>query len=280
MIAHRITFGVVPQRKRREAEDAVESYISVLLHNGQAVGEYFLVVQEGQLCAYVQLAGINALSPKYESIYTVKRMADLVGIFGQRPKWTAIDDEAPKRDTTWTKAPFLYLFTNMCDWESPLCRGDNGKPIPIYRLPGTHEDREAIYFWQHTYREYDAIWMGCGHLEIPTYKEMASPRSELSQQGREICAKVESATGVPTYYFLMRYWGRRCGEEKRRCPGCGRSWWSQHATEGGQRFWEFPFRCNKCRLVSHLADSYDNERHAVIGEWKKRKRSTPSTRMQ
>ena len=271
MIAHKVIFGAVPRGRRSEAEDVVESYISVLLHNGQALGEYFLVLQEGLLCAYVQLAGVDALKTKYESTYSAKWTAEAIRLFGQNPKWTVIDDEAPKRDTTWTKAPFLYLFTNMFDWESPLCRGDNGRPIPIYRLPGTHEDREAIYFWQRTYREYDAIWMGCGHLEIPTYREMASPHSELSQQGREICAKVESVTGLPTYYFLMRYWGRRMGEEKRKCPGCGGSWRHRHTTEDDKRFWQFPFQCDKCRLVSHLADSYDDERHAVIGEWKKKR---------
>lgn len=277
MIAHKITFGAVPQGKRSEAEDAVESYISVLLHNGQAVGEYFLVLQERLLCAYVQLAGVNALKPKYESRYSAKSMAAIIRLFGQNPKWTVIDDEAPKRDTTWTKAPFLYLFTHMFDWQSPLCRGDNGKPIPIYRLPGTHEDREAIYFWQRTYREHDAIWIGSGTLEIPTYREMASPCSELSQQGREICGKAESVTGVPTYYFLMRYWGRRRGEEERKCPGCGQTWRTQHPIEGITEFWKFPFQCDACRLVSHAADTYDDERHARIGEWKAKKRAEPST---
>lgn len=273
MIAHKVIFGVIPPRRRSDAECAVESYISVLLHNGQAVGSYFLVVQDGVLCAYVQLAGLNALKLQYESAHTAKRIAAIVEVFGHPPKWTIIDDEAPKRDVTWMKAPFLYLFTHMDDWESPLCRGDNGKAIPIYRLSGTHEDREAIYFWQRTYQKYDAIWMGCGNLEMPTYRELASPSSALSQQGRQICAKIESTTGQPTYYFLMRYWGRRLGEESRKCPGCGKAWRTSHATESSNQFWHFPFRCDSCRLVSHKADSYDDERHSVIGEWKTKKRT-------
>jgi predicted nucleic acid-binding Zn ribbon protein len=183
-----------------------------------------------------------------------------------------VDDEAPQRDTTWSNAPFLYLSTHMNDWESPLCRGDNGKPIPLYRLTGAHEDRESIYFWQQTYREYDAIWMGCGHLEIPVYCELALPDSELSQQGRSICRKVESATGIPTYYFLMRYWGRKDCEEKRLCPGCGCEWHKKNSVGQLNRFCDFTFMCRKCKLVSHIADSYDDSRRARIGEWQATKR--------
>jgi len=267
MILNKVIFGPVPPRKRQEAEDAVENYISVLLHNGQAVGEYFHVLQNGELCAYVNLAGVNALSPRYQSTYTADRLNKIRVLFNQEPKWTTADDEVPARDTTWTNAPFLCLYTHMFDWESPLRRGDNGKPIPLYRLPGSHEDHEAIYFWQRTYRDYDAIWLRCGHLEIPVYRELALPGSELSQNGCDICKKVESVTGVPTYYFLMRYWGRKEGEERRRCPSCGCAWRTKQPARQPNSFYDFAFLCRKCRLVSHMADSCDEPRHASIGEW-------------
>jgi predicted nucleic acid-binding Zn ribbon protein len=267
MILNKVTFGPVPPRKRQEAEDAVESYISVLLHNGQAVGEYFHGMQNGELCAHVNLAGMGALSGKYQSAYAADRLATIMEVFGQLPRWTVLDDEVPKRDTTWTRAPFLYLFTNSFDWESPLCRGDTGKPIPIYRLPGSHEDRQAIYSWQQTYRDYDSIWIGCGHLEIPVYRELAMPDSELSRNGREICQYVESVTGVPTYYYLMRYWGRKNGEENRLCPGCGGVWRTEGPVALKSNFCAYGFQCAKCRLVSSMAVATDDLRHARIGEW-------------
>ena len=273
MILHRVIFGSAPKGKRQEAEDAVDSYISVLLHNGQACGEYFHVMQGGKLCAYVHLAGIHALSPKYHSSYQADRLSKVMAIFNCKPRWTPIDDEVPRQDTTWTKAPFLYLFTNLFDWESPLHRGDSGMPIPLYRLPGTHEDRESAYFWQQSYRDYDAIWMRCGRLEIPVYRQLADPRSELSQQGRDICERVESVTGIPTYYYLMRYWGRKGTEEKRKCPGCGRAWRTLHPIDHPDGPWNFAFQCKKCRLVSHVADSHDDTRHAGIGEWPKTRKS-------
>ncbi|MGA2983863.1 MAG: DUF2310 family Zn-ribbon-containing protein [Terriglobia bacterium] len=274
MILYKLIFGRVEKKNRRDAEDVAESYIGVLLHNGQACGEYFTVVREGNLIAYVNLQGIRAQSLEYHSKYGMKELKKVTDLFGKPPEWILVDDDAPKRDTTWTKARFLYLFTHMNDWESPLCRGDNGKRIPLYRLPGTHEDREAIYFWQRTYRKYDEIWVGCGELEIPVYKQLADPSSELSQKGRDICRGVEKVTGVPAYYFLMRYWGRRRGEDKRACPGCGRPWRSNHPVDHPRGWWQFAFQCPSCRLVSHIADSYDDERHAVIGEYKKQRERT------
>jgi predicted nucleic acid-binding Zn ribbon protein len=83
------------------------------------------------------------------------------------------------------------LFTHKNDWESPICRGDNGESVPLYFLPGEHEDREKIYFLQQEYRDYDSIWMSCGELEIPVYKQLATPDSELSSTGRELCTYIE-----------------------------------------------------------------------------------------
>jgi len=268
MILHKVTFGPVPPRKRPDAEDAIDSYISVLLHNGQVVGKYFQVAQNGELCAYVNLAGVKALATKHQSAHASDRLEKLAAIFNQMPRWTIVDDDVPKRDTTWKGAPFLYLFTSLLsDWGSPLCRGDTGKRIPLYSIAGPHEDREAIYFWQYAYCDHDAIWMACGKLEIPAYRQLAMPDSELSQKGRDVCRMVESATGAPTYYYLMRYWGRKDGEDLRPCPGCGRPWHLKKPAGRSNRFHDFGFRCEKCRLVSHVADSYDDPRHAGIGEW-------------
>jgi len=281
MILHKVIFGPVPPRKRRDAEDAIDDYICVLHHNGQAVGEYFQATQNGELCAYVNLSGVKALSAKYQSTRASNRLEKLVAIFNQMPIWTVLDDDVPKSDPTWKGAPFLYLFTCMTsDWGSPLCRGDNRKQIPLYRIACPYEVREEIYFWQRAYCDHDAIWIGSSKLEIPAYRQLAMPDSELSQQGRDVCRKVESATGVPTYYYLMRYWGRKDGEDLRPCPGCGRPWHLKKPTGRSNRFHDFGFRCEKCRLVSHLAASYDDPRHASIGEWQgtgKRTRSSATS---
>ena len=267
MILHEVTFGPVDRKNRQDAEIFVEYYLAALLHNGQVCGEYFIVVKKGSLTALLSLSGMKAKSLRYHCKYGKKRFKQIKEFFGKPPQWKLLEDVGPKRDTTWMGAPFLYLCTDHLTWESPLCRGDNGKPIPLYRLPGAHEDREAIYFWQDAYHAYDAIWMKCSALEIPVYKQLADPSSELSQQGLKICKAIEKVTGVPTYYYLTRYWGRRDNEDKRKCPGCGSAWRMANPSHRSSGFWHFAFQCKRCRLVSHLADSNDDERHAVIGEF-------------
>jgi len=270
MILYKVIFGNVGKHKREEAENLVQYYISALLHNGQACGEYFTVLQKGNICAYVNLQGKDANSPQYHCIYGNKWLEKIEDIFGNKPIWKVIDDEIPQTIEDWDQAPFMYLFTRMNDWESPICRGDNGNPVPLYLLPGEHEDREKIYFWQRKYRDYDSIWMGCGELEIPVYKQLAAPGSELGLTGREICAYIEKATGVPTYYYLMRHWGRRKGEDQRACPACGQKWAQAYkAKMNDSPFHAFDFMCEPCRLVSHVSSACDDERHAVIGEWRK-----------
>ena len=67
---------------------------------------------------------------------------------------------------------------------------------------------------------HDLLQLECGPLEIAAYRELAEPCSALAREGRALAASVEQATGVPTYYYLLRYWGRP-SEHDRPCPGCG-----------------------------------------------------------
>ncbi|MGB5886101.1 MAG: DUF2310 family Zn-ribbon-containing protein [Acinetobacter venetianus] len=53
-------------------------------------------------------------------------------------------------------------------------------------------------------------------------------------------------------------------EDTRLCPSCGQNW---STGLNSSEFHHFAFQCDQCRLVSHLAVSYEDERHAVIGEW-------------
>jgi predicted nucleic acid-binding Zn ribbon protein len=267
MILYEVTFGPVDRKNRQEAEDVVQSYIAGLLHNGQAYGQYFLISRNGFLTGYINLADVQAKSLSYHSEWGRKDFKKVKAFFEKAPQWKLLDDAAPKRQATYKDAPFLYLFTHMFDYESPLCRGDNGKLIPYYRLLGTYQERNDIYCWQGAYREHDSIWIGSGKLEIPAYKQLAEPFSELSEYGIKICKTIEKITGIPTYYYLMLYFGRRKDEDKRKCPSCGRVWRTKHPMNNSI-FWHFPFQCEKCRLVSHAAVSYDNRRLAAVGEFK------------
>lgn len=269
MILANVKFACPTKALRSRVEKLVESYLPRLLHQGQIGSEYVYAWSGGVMNAYVQLVAPDAFAIRHHSDYGRETLAELTKAAGKAPAWTILDDEDRKWTATWRGAPFLYLFTNAFDDGPAFCRGDNGKPVPLYYFPIPYRERESIYFWQNNYQHHDHVWLDCGKLEIPAYRELADPTSELSEHGRDLCQQVEEATGIPACYFLMRYWGRRKNEDKRKCPGCGRPWRTEHATEKRTDFWQFAFQChNKCRLVSHCGDTFDNERHALIGEFK------------
>lgn len=165
-----------------------------------------------------------AFELKYHPDWGIKRLNEVIHAFGHEPKWILLDDDIPKKLSDYKNSPFLYLRTSAYRLESSIRRGDNGKRISPIMLPVSSQINDDIYGWERVYRQYDRIWLDCGVFEIPVYKQLADPKSELSDEGRQICSAVEEATGVPTYYYLMRYWCRKTGENQRRCPACGNKW--------------------------------------------------------
>ena len=267
MITAQITFGGCGSGdKLLEEKNLVEEYLGTLIKNGQLYGEYVLTCQRNTLIAFVYFADSEALLEQSHSELGKKQLGLIVKHFEIQPKSTILEEVASASD--WQSAESFYLFTHLFDSTSPVCHGKTGKPIPTYKLPVSDSIQEGLYFWAESYRHHDAIWLESGVLEIPAYKQLADPHSGLARQGRELCTKIEQATGKATFYYLHRYWGRKGqAEENRLCPVCGCRWHvGDIANENG--FWVFPFRCYPCRLVSHKADSFEDERHARIGEYR------------
>jgi len=266
MILANVILGRRSRGARETLEDVAESYLSALFQSGQLCGEYFVTWTKGLLNAHVLLAGPHAFDLRYHSVWGKKDLGRVTEAFGRKPVWRMLDDEAGHRATSRNGSRFNYLFTHAFDWASPVCRGDGKGAVPVFTLPITFAQKADLHSWQRSYFYHDHIWLGSGALEIAAFRQLADPASELSQDGRDLCRDLEAATGIPTFYYLMRYWGRRKGEDRRRCPGCGGRWKVTH--EGKRRhFGEFDFRCEKCRLVSHAGVSTDGGRHTSIGEF-------------
>jgi len=280
MFLAQITFGSDggKSRRREELKDAAEWYLACLLKNGQIYGDYLLAWSRGRLLAYVYVGRPDSLAARYHSKWGKSDLHRVVQLFGQPPKCDILEDDVPKRFAPWKRSGSFYLYTNALAAASPLCCGDTGSPIPLYLLPLTQETREQLYFWARAYNHHDNIWLGSAALEIPAYKQLADPKSDLSVTGRKLCAKVERATGKPTFYYLARFWGRVIGEDERPCPLCGGKWHPSRSPDDERPFFPyerpffpFHFRCKKCRLVSNCADVCDDQRHARIGEFKRAK---------
>ncbi len=250
-----------------ELVERAEAYLVALLRNGQIIGDYLLGLDAGVLTAYVGLAGADALAPRAYSRWAAEELQRLVEQAGAEPAWTLLGDTPPE-DASWQGAPSLYIQTSLFEHGSPVHHGGTGAAVPLYRLPLPDLERDRLGLWAGEYRHHEGIWLASADLEMPAYEQLVDPKSGLAAEGRRMCAQIEAATGVPTYYFLIRYWGRRTGEEQRVCPGCGQTWatgltWRAHA------WWEFAFRCEACRLVSHEASTSEDERRARRGEYRR-----------
>jgi predicted nucleic acid-binding Zn ribbon protein len=264
MILTQISFGHGHPFDKGELEDIAENYVTSLFHSGQLCGEYFLTWIKGHLTCHTLMAGLGANKMRFHSDHSQAYLEKVIKAFGRMPVWTIQDDELPTRNPSW-KASSLYLFTHAFDWKPPLCRGDTGEPIPSFLLPLESQAKNDIVRWQAEYILHDRLWLNSGALELPAYKQLVDPNSQLSTGGREICAEIEKRTTVPTFYFLMRYYAPNQGADDRPCPGCGKPWSSSQ--QEGAPFHHWLFRCQGCRLVSTLGVDV-NKRLAKLGQWK------------
>ncbi|MGM9511248.1 DUF2310 family Zn-ribbon-containing protein [Larkinella sp. GY13] len=138
---------------------------------------------------------------------------------------------------------------------SPLVCGDTHQEIPLYRIPYTYtalKNYKDISGWQWEYETFYDLWYSIDGYEKRARKEMEDVNSNLSKRGREICQRIEEATGVPTFYYLLNYrdWGRK-KDLARKCPITGKDWLIE-----GSTFNDFiGFKCDESRLVSGLSSS-------------------------
>ncbi len=266
LILAKIDFGIPKRRCAKAAYGAVEEYLAALMYNGQISADY-LIQERPRYVAYVQAADDKALEPTHLSPWGQKGSEMSLSAFGHRPKFVLLEPPLNSRGLSWRSAKTLFLHTHIFKSGSPVGSPELQGAVPVYHLPLSHQDRDYLVRWAREYRDHDSIWLGCGRLEVPAYREMADPRSKLSREGREHCRIIEKTTGIPTYYYLFRYHGR-LKEKLRRCPLCGGAW-RVPSPKGVTKFSQFAFRCKPCRLVSNMASSLgdeEDERLAAIGE--------------
>ena len=156
------------------------------------------------------------------------------------------DPDSMGEDRCRKRSSFV-LYTTSLSMESPLRCGECFRPVPLYRIPPTDKagHRDHIRFWEWTYQQCDALFMGSGVGERFGYREISDSRSSLTRNGLDVCSRIRKATGISCYYYLYRYYSSR-RERNRRCPGCNSQWLLKEPWLG-----KFEFRCDRCLLVSN-----------------------------
>lgn len=252
----------------------VELYVDSLGSAGRIGRYYFLNWVGGELVAHVEVSRPDAFAecaaPVLEHRYADLGRSyreDLRAALGRDPELVLLDDKIPKRFPQAHKSPFLVLcgeYEYGGD-EHPIRNGLNGCPFRAYLFPLEHGVMHNLHCWTYQYRVHMGVWHKSGRLEYPAYRKVVDPRSGTSEQGRDFCLEIEKASGIPTYYFLDRFYGLAEKEGSRPCPSCGGRWRLPKPFVHKGRDWHIAFLCKKCRLVSEPARTFGTKREALIG---------------
>ncbi|MFT5683517.1 MAG: putative nucleic acid-binding Zn ribbon protein [Myxococcota bacterium] len=160
----------------------------------------------------------------------------------------------------WPRPDRLLLFSHLLWSWTPLQDFDRNA-VPVYRLDLSEGLREDLYRWSRTYSALDNLFIGSGALEIESYEQLASPRSQFGQESRDLAQRVEAETGIPTFAFFNRYWGLGGLEDRVPCLSCGAPW----TPVNQPRLVEVC--CLPCRIASPNPPTNDSLVQALVGTW-------------
>ncbi|CAN5600619.1 Zn-ribbon-containing protein [soil metagenome] len=256
-----ITFSIEGDRPKIVEE--IEGMIAALLHQGQIIGQEIIIADEPEKLVYVCYAPTNtSLEPEHFSDWGRASLVKLSDD-GCTMTWKLLSNSTDKIE--WESAEYLVLFARTI---YPPISNELGETISTYSLPLHESHRSELRLWNGLHNACDELWLGSeGELELSAYKQMAEPKSFLSEFGRTLCSEVQKATKKPTYYYLQKFYGRQADYKEIPCPGCGGNW--KLAKDDIKDLWDFPFRCESCRLISSYAVRFDNEKRSKIGEYSK-----------
>lgn len=232
-------------------KDHVLNYLGALAVNGQVYGDWQYGWADDELVVILHIPTIDAVATKHNSHRVTKAYELLLSFLSSKPSWKIITNVPDQKYAKAGAASFYYMYTNALTVEPPLRSGDNGNPIPTYLLYLKYRTREELSWWLNSSALHDAMWIQSGKLERAAYRQLADPKSELSESGRAVCREIETQTKIPTYYYLMRYHKLPGKQPREVCPDCGRKWLVLEYDEK-LRFWHFHLKCDNCRLVAHL----------------------------
>ncbi len=250
MISFDLNFFPRPESRGEEPdnfENLLETWLASLLRNGNIIDDWQVLELSDRIQVRVEGIAPNALAEvnwgdsakhdweKLQELLLAPSDFHRVGKLPSEPTWCEC-----------MAGSCYLLFAKYLHGGSPVQCLECGGDIPLYRLPvaNTNVDRSTYRFWQSNYNALDQLWMASGVGERFAYRQLARPKSDFMKETRELAAKLEAASQIPTYSFLLHHhkkWGKHC-------PLCKRKWrWKKTPNM------LFAFKCDHCRLVSSEA---------------------------
>lgn len=253
MYVAELTFECYRDTTVSAVEQAISPLIDSYYFNGQILGREFpTVMKDGYFVTRVVCPQKAALQPVNNSDivdFYLNKLAD-AGLLQPKLKVQGMDINSDSSDECQSPS-WQLLYTTFVHTCSPLRCGDHFSPIPLYTTPAiANGDFKTLLKWQQDWQACDQLQMNSAtKAEFAALEQLTTSDSDLSRRGRDICQKIESLTGVPTYYYLYRVGGSSLeSENTRHCPSCDKPWRLDNELHG-----VISFMCENCRLVSNLS---------------------------
>jgi predicted nucleic acid-binding Zn ribbon protein len=241
------------QSIKEESMEEIEWFLAALRGNGQIIGKEYPVAKilGGEISTYVLVYEKDSLDIKNANQYVKDKLEKLIKLGSGYPIVTVLgEDSKGMKPCSCEKITSYILFTTYLSLESPLrCMGCF-HPIPLYKIPPTHDiEYMDILSWQTNYQSCDSLQMNCYVGEKFATQQMSKLNSHLTKQGLGLCKKIRKKTLFSTYYYLYKDYCRSPKKDKqRKCPSCSSDWLLERPLHS-----LFDFQCTKCFLLSNIA---------------------------
>ncbi|WP_408648789.1 DUF2310 family Zn-ribbon-containing protein [Tumidithrix elongata] len=251
MLSAELTFAILENYDPSD-DEAFEDLLSIWYKNGQIETKRWHTVRNNQhVRVTAWLPDENALDAVHNNTYANEVLTDLpkrgFGLPVIRILGVDTQFDPP---CSCPNSESLILITNYLSAISPFRCGSCFNPVALYRLPHTHDEEHLdVLHWASDYRACDTLQMHCTTGERFAESQLYRYDSSLSQQGKDIAAKLSTKIFKPVYYFLLKSRGKSLNSERsRHCPSCGGTWLLEQPWHG-----LFDFRCDRCSLLSNIA---------------------------
>ncbi|MFN8715049.1 MAG: DUF2310 family Zn-ribbon-containing protein [Bacteroidota bacterium] len=238
-----------PKKPDEEFFRTVDLLMNFYRGSGQSLGRIHIeYLEKNSIVALHHAHERNSFSSKYNSFYVNRELERLKNNYAITPVFSVAGKASPGKNYVCkcVSRDFMILTTNYISIGSPVICGSCTNSVPLYKLP-VYDDYGymPILSWESNYQSCDRLQMNCEVGERFGLNQLELIDSQLSKQGREICARLEVLTETPVYYYLHNYTKRRGTPESILCPGCGKKWHLKNLLCE-----EYNFMCKHCRIVS------------------------------
>ena len=248
-----IRFEIISDYAQEKQEDLIEYLYADWSSNGQILSDSYQYAKTTTgYKMYQTIPEKNSLSNQYNNKYAKEHIANLKNVGLGIPTITIVDDTNQDEDLCNCKQKSDYiLYATYASFSPSLRCKKCFKTIPLYKIPKLDKEDDNYHLltsWESDYKDCDSLQMNCSIGEKFGLRQMSSIDSQLTKDGLEVCAAIEEATGIKTYYYLYKYTARsRKQELLRKCPKCQDEWLLDTPLHK-----QFDFECKKCGLLSNI----------------------------